>query len=172
MRTGPKQHDYCTVHLPYIQDHDYMGLCESQKINASTGSPGHEIILCPLKFCTEQCKVWASSLIPVLLPNPHQCRWTEGCRQPWADCSQIITTQLAFSTHTHATLSPPLDFRCVLSHPLYSLPSAAIFLLSSSSCNVVNAWKKTREKAFPPFSLPGNSQISNWIIDPEPHKAA
>lgn len=47
MRTGPKQHDYCTVHLPYIQDHDYMGLCESQKINASTGSLGHGIILCP-----------------------------------------------------------------------------------------------------------------------------
>lgn len=54
MRTGPKQRDFCMVHLPYIQDNAYMGLCESQKINASTGSLGHGIILCPLKFPTEQ----------------------------------------------------------------------------------------------------------------------
>lgn len=100
VKTGPKQCDYCTVHLPLTQDYGYLELPESQKISASTGSRGHGVILCPLRFPAEQCKVWDGSLMLVLLPSPHQCRWTEGCMQPCADSSQVSTAQPVFSAYT------------------------------------------------------------------------
>lgn len=146
MKTGPKQCDYCIVQLPLTQDYGYLGLPGSQKISARTGSLGQGFTLYPLRFPAEQCKVWAGSLMPALLPSPHQCKRTKGCVQPCADCSQIITTQLTFSA---CTRSPPLDLRCLPSHLLDSLLSAYTLLPSSSSCKVLNAWKKTTEKAFP-----------------------
>lgn len=146
MKTGPKQCDYCIVQLPLTQDYGYLGLPGSQKISARTGSLGQGVTLYPLRFPAEQCKVWAGSLMPALLPSPHQCKRTKGCVQPCADCSQIITTQLTFSA---CTRSPPLDLRCLPSHLLDSLLSAYTLLPSSSSSKVLNAWKKTTEKAFP-----------------------
>lgn len=124
MRTGPKQCDYCMVHPPFIQDYGYLGLPESQKISASTGSLGHGVILCPLRFPTEQCKVWAGSLLPALLPSPHECRQTEDCMQPCADCSRIITTQLAFPAYT----------LCFLTSSWFKVPSPVI------SCTPRSQW--------------------------------
>jgi len=98
-----------------------------------------------------------------------------------AACNRVLTVprspahncpSLLLSWHTHSAVSPPpIDLRCLLSHPFYSLLSAAMHPPSFSSCKVLNACKKTkRESLF--ASLPGSPQIFNWIIDPDPHKAA
>lgn len=154
--------------ISFIQDYGHLGLPESQKINASTGSLGHGVIFRPLSFPTEQCKVCTGSLVPVLLPSPHQCRWTEGCTQPCADCSQFIITQTC-----------RLCIRTLLSHlHLASGVSSVTFAFPAFSCHTPpflqspKCLAKRQERK--PFHLPppGSSQIINWIIVPDPRKAA
>lgn len=138
MRTGPKQCDYCTVHLPFIQDYSYLGLPEAQKINTCIGSLGHEVILGPLRHGLLLSCLWCFQAFMS----------ADGLR---VACNHMLTVlrsslhNLA-SLHTHCFLSSsasPATYCTLFSQPPHSficLPAKSLML------------GERQVKAFPPHS--------------------